>query len=138
MRSPVAVSRLPVGSSANSTSGRVTKARGDGHALLLATGKLTRIVRRDGHPGRYCPGSRAQGSCFRIAGEFEGQHYVFQRGEGLQQMKGLKHEANPLRTQGGPSVFIQRGELGSTQPDLAPRRAIEPGEQGQQCRLAGA
>ena len=42
MPSPVAGSRLPVGSSASRISGRLTNARGDRDALLLATAELVR------------------------------------------------------------------------------------------------
>ena len=44
MRSPVAVSRLPVGSSANSTAGSPTDGARQRDALLLAAGELARIV----------------------------------------------------------------------------------------------
>ena len=40
--------------------------------------------------------------------------------------------------QGSPAIFIQRSQLRPAQPDLAPRRTIESGEQGQQRGLAGA
>ena len=40
----VRLSRLPVGSSARRTSGSLIKRAGDGHALLLAAGKLARMM----------------------------------------------------------------------------------------------
>ena len=94
--SPVALSRLPVGSSARSSDGLAHQRAGDGHALPLAAGELVRLVVhavREPHRlerlHRLRPPLRA-----REAAVDERQLDVGERGGARQQLEGLEDEAD--------------------------------------------
>jgi len=54
-----------------------------------------------------------------------------------QQLERLEHEADALRAQPGPAVLVVHEQVGAEQPDLSPRRHVEPRQQAEQRRLAG-
>ncbi len=110
----------------------------DRDALLLAAGKLARIVRRalreaDAVEPRACPRRRVVG-----AGELERQHHVLERGERGQELERLEHEAEQPLAQRGARVLVERAERLAVHVDLARGRLVEAGEQSEQRRLAGA
>ena len=92
-------SRLPVGSSANSSGGLVDQRPGDGDALLLAAGELRRVVVAAGRPGRR---ARAAPSRALLASRSETASAVyvsgiitFSRARGArQQVEALEDEAD--------------------------------------------
>jgi hypothetical protein len=78
-RAPVAVSRFPVGSSANRTAGPRDEGARDGDALLLAARELPRVVaepRREAHVAEH--GARPR-RAHRAARKLEREHHVLER-----------------------------------------------------------
>ena len=135
----VSGSRLPVGSSASSSSGRLTNARGDGDPLLLAAGQLVREPLRLAleadqfeHLGDHLADVRA-----RLADHLEGEPDVALDGLVRQQPEVLEDaaEAAPVGRDLGPAHAVQvaAGDL-----DLALGRLLLPQQQPQEGRLAGA
>jgi hypothetical protein len=47
------------------------------------------------------------------------KHHVLEGCERRDQVKGLEHESNALRSQARAPVLVQHGEIGSVQPDFA-------------------
>ena len=116
-RWPVAVSRLPVGSSANSTAGRVDEGAGDGDALLLAAGELARVVPEPGlEPDLRQHGTRARARV-GTACELERQHHVLEGGQRRHEVEGLEHEPDVAGARLGAAVLVQRGQLDALDPD---------------------
>ncbi len=138
MRSPVTVSRLPVGSSANSTVGLPTAARAIRHALLLAARELPRIMAdARGEPDAREHLVRALAGVGSAA-QFERQHDVFESRQRRHQVEGLEHEAHLFRPQPRATVLVECRQVRPRQPYLARADRIEAGEQCQQRGLAGA
>ena len=102
-RSPVAWSRLPVGSSASSSRGSRREGAGQRHALLLAAGKLAGQM---GQPMAQPDGvqrlRRARHGVAR-AGEFQRHRDVLQRGHGRDQVERLEHDADRARGAAAPA-----------------------------------
>ncbi len=109
---------------------------GDRDALLLAAGELLRIVRRAlREPDAREPLLRLRRRVGR-AGELERQHHVLERRQRRQQLKRLEDEAEQPLAQRRARILVQSGERDAVEPDVAVARAVEPGEQAQQRRLA--
>jgi hypothetical protein len=77
-------------------------------------------------------------ACVRHAGQFQRQHDVFQRRQVRQQLEGLEHKAQLFLAQRGAAVFIQCINVYTIQHYLAGARRVQPRQQAQQSRLAGA
>ena len=71
-----------------------------------------------------------------LAGEFERQEHVFQRGQRGQQLEGLEDKADAAGAQPGAGVFVEIGESLPKQVNFAGSGQIESGEQPQQRRFA--
>jgi hypothetical protein len=127
-RSPVAVSRLPVGSSANSNARFTGKGAGDRHALLLAAGELPRVVVR-APPGRRAPGIARPRRGTAVALQLERQHHVFQRRERGQQLEGLEHKADVARAHGARPSSSRSCRDPYRRCDTPLARPIQAGEQ---------
>ena len=70
--------------------------------------------------------------------ELERQHHVLQRVERRQELERLEDEAEHAAAQLGAPVFVQREEIDAVQLHRTARRRVEPGEQREQRRFAGA
>ena len=135
---PAPESRLPVGSSANSTVGLAISARAiatrccwppDSSAGLWPRRSVrpTRSMQRvDLGTGRLHPGDR------------ERQRDVLLRRQRRQQVERLEHEPDVLAAQARERAVGHRGDLLAADPDRPGRRPVEPGEQVHERGLAGA
>ena len=97
MASPVRLSRLPVGSSARTIAGSPTQRPGDGDPLALAAGQGAGPVRRPGRRGRRRRArraARASALAPRHAGVEQAVGDVLQRGQALDEVELLEHEAD--------------------------------------------
>ena len=108
--SPVAESRLPVGSSARSSDGLADERAGDGDALALAAGELVRpVVHAVREPDRL---ERRLGAGAplgpRHAAVDERQLDVRERGRARQELEGLEDEADLAVAEVGERVVRQR------------------------------
>src|SRR6266545_4883719 len=82
----------------------------DRDPLLLAAGKLLRIMRRTlGQPDTVEPRPRAR-CCIGRTGKLERQHHVFKRRQRRQQLERLEHEAEQLPAQCSTRILVERGE----------------------------
>ena len=95
----VSLSRLPVGSSASSSAGRLAIAPRDGDALAFAAGQQRRAVPGAlGEPDLVEQGFRAPDARRRVALDAEHRQLdILGRGQGRQQVKRLEHHADPAR-----------------------------------------
>ncbi len=97
----------------------------EGHSLLLATGELPRIVAGTiAQPNALQRVTRGA-TRIRARSELEGQHHVFQRSQGRNQVERLKDESDALCTQAGAAIFVQLCNIRPGQPDLAGCRRIQ-------------
>ena len=103
-----------------------------GDALLLAAGKLVRVVALASAEADFFQNLQSSTAGIFAPGELEGEHYVFDCCQRWYEMKGLKYEADMLRAKRRAPVFIEAGELSAVQPDPATARFIESGQQCQQ------
>ncbi len=72
------------------------------------------------------------------AGQFQRQHDVLQGVQRGQQLEGLEHEAGQFAAQSCAPVFIQFEQVCAMQRYAAAARHVQPGQQSQQGRFAGA
>ena len=109
-----------------------------GHALLLATRQGARIV--SGPLGQPHAGQQLAGDAmgFRVGGQLQGQHDVFQRGHGRQQLEGLEDEAHLLRPPVGALLFVPGKQRLAVHLHVATGGQVQPGQQAQQRGLARA
>ena len=106
--SPALESRFPVGSSANTMSGRLTSA-GDGNALLLAARKLRRPVPEAFDAGRRCSTTRSSHSrSTSTASGDDRQGDVLQRGQRRNQIERLEHEPDAIAADPRQGPFAER------------------------------
>ena len=86
--------------------GKGSEGARQGHALLLAARQGARIV--PGPLGQPHTGQQLAGDAMglRVGGQLQGQHDVFQRGHGGQQLEGLEDEAHLLRPPVGALLFV--------------------------------
>ena len=133
-------SRSPVGSSASSSVGSVTMAARDRDALLLSARELTRIMPiAVGEPDDAERGHDVIATlCLGQVGQQQRQLDVLEGGQHRDQVIQLEDEADVPRPPGGQRPLGQTADLGVADPDRAARRPVDPGEQVQQRRLAGA
>src|SRR5207244_2824347 len=108
----------------------------NGDALLLAAGKLLRIVMPapfqadalEPLPG-YLVG-------VWIAGELQRKHDVLQCGQRRQELKRLEHETEQTLPQRGARILVETAERRAGEAHVTPRGPVEPGKQAEQRRLA--
>jgi hypothetical protein len=137
MRCELAVSRLPVGSSASRSRGPLASAR----ALLLAAGKMVRrpvdlvaeadeieqVIRAFAHLG-----------AAHHAGAAHRDLHVFRRGEFLEQKMELEDEPDLLVAKDREGVVVEAGNLVPRNVDGAGVGPVEQAEQVKQRALAAA
>ena len=68
--------------------------------------------------------------------QFQRQHDVLYRGQGLDQVEGLEHETEVLSTQAGAAVLVEAGKILAAQHDPALGGVIESCQERQQGGLA--
>jgi hypothetical protein len=78
------------------------------------------------------------GSRILTAGDLERQRDVAQRGQARHQVKRLEHDTDTVAPEVRQRVGVELAERAAVQPHAALDRRLQPGEQHQQCRLAGA
>lgn len=108
------------------------KGPGDRHALLLAAGKLSRIM---GHPlGQTDPLEQRGGAlaCIGTAMKLQRQHHVFQCGEATEQLEGLEYETHVIGAQRRTLVFVESRQSAPGQLYLAVSGQVEAGKQAQE------
>jgi acyl-CoA thioesterase I len=110
----------------------------DGHALLLAAGKLSRkmigAVRQADLAQHVARALKGLG----VAGKFQRQSDVFERRHGGNEVERLEDDANVGATHGGKPVFIEAGEVVLGHTHGARAGAFEAGHDHQQRGLARA
>ena len=114
------------------------KRAGQRHALLLAAGKLRRIMVEavaEAHLLEF--GARAIEGVAG-AGELERRGDVLERGHGRDQVEGLEDDADARAAKPGERVLAQAAELDAVDLDLAFVGPLEAGHDHEQRRLAGA
>ena len=108
------------------------------HALLLAAGKLDRIV-IESLPQ---PHPREQGAgvvrMARRASELERHEHVLQRCERRDELEILKHESDGLVAHACAAILIQPAELAAGELHAAGRGLVEAGAEAEQRGLATA
>ncbi len=141
MPAPVALSRLPVGSSASTTAGPADQRPGDGHPLALAAGQPPGPV--PGAVRQADPVQRGRGGPPPVRRRYPPVEQpggdVVPRGEVVQQEELLEDHAQPVRAQAGRAA-------GRTAPRSGGRRSapsrdgrpVQPGGEVEQRGLAGA
>ena len=117
--SPVAKSRLPVGSSASSSAGLTTKARASATRCCSPPGEHPRIVAQplaQADPPQHLGGQRPRvGSALQL----ERQHHVLQRVQVGEQLEALEDEADLLGADRGARVLVDREQVDAGEPDRA-------------------
>ena len=135
---PVAASRLPVGSSANSILGWVTKARASATRCCSPPERcLGRWCARALRP-TWRSDSAARSRASASAAQFQRQHHVFQRVQRGQQLERLEHETASCAAQPRAPVLVQREQVAAIEQHAAAARHVQPGEQAEQGGFAGA
>ncbi len=118
--------------------GRHGEGAGDGHALLFATGELTRVMlqaRFQAHAlQQLCRPTRG----ILNARQLQRQHDVLQGGQAGQKLEGLEHETRLRRAQPRPAILVQVIEAFPRQLDATRRGQVQPGQQTEQRGLARA
>ena len=114
--SPVAKSRLPVGSSASSSAGWTTKARASATRCCSPPESTLRIVAQPlaqadaaQHLGRQRPRVGA-------ALQLERQHHVLERVQVAEQLEALEHEADLGGAHRGARVLVDREQVDAGEP----------------------
>ena len=111
---------------------------GERDALLLAAGKLSRIVVEPAAQSdrrQFVLGAR---KCVARAGEFERHGDVFQRGHGRDQVEGLEHDADISAAEAREFIFIKLVQGVSGHDDRTAVGALQSGHYHEQRRLAGS
>src|SRR5690606_21571503 len=68
--------------------------------------------------------------------QFERHEHVFQRGQGRDELKALKHESHMCVANLGPGVLIETAQRFTCEGNFASRRKIEPRAEAEQGGLA--
>jgi acyl-CoA thioesterase-1 len=116
----------------------VHEGAGQGDALLLAAGKLVRVV--VDAIGKADAGEVLAGLLLRVAdaAEFERHEDVFQRGERGEELEALENEPGGGVAQGGEGVFVESVEILSVEEHVAGGGTVEAGAESEQRGLAAA
>ena len=110
---------------------------GNGHALLLATGKLRRKMgdaSGEAHAAEGFAGFGLVGHAVKILRE----HDVFERGEIGHEMELLKDETDFVGAIAGERALVKRGDVGAVHHGAAGAGAVEAAEDVDERGLAGA
>ena len=136
--SPVAKSRLPVGSSASRTSGLDDEGARQRDALLLAARQHLRVVAQPLAEADAAEHLGGQPPRVGLALQLERQHDVLERVQVAEQLETLEHEAHLGGAHRGTRVFVEREQVDAVEPDRPAGRRVEAGDDRQQRALAGA
>ena len=129
MASPVALSRLPVGSSATRTLGFVIERAGDRDALHLAAGEFLRqMIGAAGETDAVEDGERGL-PVGRPAQEHQRQFDVLRDGERRDERELLEDETEHAAPDSGELVFGETGDWPAVDAEFAFGRRVEAGEQ---------
>src|ERR1051325_10427748 len=107
-----------------------------GHALLLAAGKLRRIMRRA------IGETDLREQIFRAihhsvaAAKFQWDHNVFDRRQRWQQLEILENETDHFVAQGGAAIFVKIPEIATGDGNFAAAGKIESGAEAEQRGFA--
>ena len=115
-----------------------SKRPGQGHALLLAAGELSREMRAAMVEADLGKGAAGRGKRIVMVEELERQRHVLERRHGGHEMEGLEYDADIGAAKPGELVFVERTELGARDLHSALSRALKPGDDHQQRRFARA
>src|ERR1043166_6918471 len=85
-------------------SGTVDKRSRDGHALLLAAGKLRRVMRSPFAEMNASQKLERQVARPLVAAQFEGDHDILQRRQGGNELEILKNKPDHFASQARPAV----------------------------------
>ena len=137
---PLALSRLPVGSSARSRSGSVTRARAMAtRCCCPPDSSVGSWSRRSASPNRSRAAvARAARSRAADALVGEGHGHVLERRRARQQVVGLEDEADGPAAQARQAVVVELVHVRAAQPIAALRRPVEAADDVHERRLAGA
>ena len=130
-------SRLPVGSSANTTAGRAISARAIAtRCCWPPDSSAGRCVRRSPRPTASTTVSN-HSSSIGGAGERQRERDVLPRGQHRDEVVRLEDEAELVAPERREPLVVEVGQLLAGDDDRAGRRAVESGEQVHQRGLAG-
>ena len=118
--------------------GRWRQRPGERDALLLAAGKLRRIMRKAGAKPDAFQFRRGPVEGIFDTGEFERDRDILDRRHRRDQMEGLEDDADPRAAKPRQLIFIEPGEIGAIDRDLAAIRPFQSGNRHEQCGFAGA
>jgi len=131
-------SRLPVGSSAKTSSAGCIRGPTDRHPLLLAAGQLLRIIVPP-LPQADPPQQRlGLGRGLPVAAQFRREHDILDGGQRRHEMEGLEDEAGLDIADRRQFVLAQPGDIAAGQQDRPRSRPIQAREEAEQGRLAAA
>ena len=111
---------------------------GDGDTLLLAAGKLRRIMLHSVFQTDRFKSRGGNGERIGAAGQLQRYGDILQRGHRRHEMKGLKDDADAVAAKPRQRIFAQRVEIGAGDRDAAAGHALEPAQHHHQRRFAGA
>ncbi len=135
---PDVESRLPVGSSANTTAGREIRARAIAtRCCCPPESSEGRCVARSAMPTVASSWSRQAGIDV-VAGDADRKLDVLGGVEDGDEVEELEDEAELLAAQLRQALVVERRHLDAVDPGLAAGRLVEAGEQVHQRRLAGS
>jgi len=126
MASPVAESRLPVGSSARRILGRLTRAAGDGDALLFAAGKFRGAMAEAMREANAFEGFANAGGALGAVdfSEAKREFDVFLEGHAREKVEGLKDHADGVAAVAGETEGGKRGDVPAVGEDGAGGGAV--------------
>ena len=131
-------STFAVGSSANKQPRPVGQRPGDGDPLLLADGKLGRLVRHAMAQSDAVEQVLRPGAVRPAAGETHAQEHVLQRREAGQQVEVLEDVADLLGPEAVALGLGEQGDVPLADPDLARVGTADARDHVQQRRFAAA
>ena len=129
------VSRLPVGSSAKTTAGRVTSARAAATRCCCPPESSAGRC-RDGPRGRARRANRRSTPVRAATGQGSGIMMFSRRTQRGQQVERLEDEPDPVPAQPGELPFTEAGQVGARRGGPRRSRSVQPGQAMQQRGLA--
>ena len=133
---PVALSRFPVGSSAEQD-GRVVRQRaGNRHALLFAARELRRIVMHAIAQPDFAHERIRASSRVLHTGNLHRHEHVLERGERRQQVEELEDDPDLLAAEPGERLLAERRDVDPVEPDVARGGRVQAGDEPEQRGFA--